>query len=192
MYIDKLEVGFTNMINIGRCAYFVYCDKSGVFITIEEIFEKCQSFHKVVIAGDEPLLQKEEIAKLCKKLVKVNPRINIEIFTTGNIKPAEITGYINNTVFNVLVPPKNNIRYKVDSLLFIWYSEVGSNFIFETASVEDIDNAITLMNTIGIKKSQSFINPISDVKNLNRQVMFYGINLAPKVEWSDENDEYTN
>lgn len=189
MNVDKLEVGFTNIVNVGRCAYFIYCNKNGIFISVDEIFEKCQSSHKVVITGDDPLLQKEDVARLCKKLVKVNPRISIEIFTSASLKPVELSGYNNNTIFNVLIYPKTDIRYKVDTILLGWFAEVGANFIFEVETKDDVDNAVMLMNGAGIKKSQTFLSPTKHINNLYRQVKFYGINLAPKVEWSDDDNE---
>lgn len=188
MNVKTLEVGFSNIVNIGRCATIIECDKSGAYITIDEIVEKCQSSHKVIIRGDEPLLQKEELAKICKKLVKLNPRINIEIFTKALIKPIEISGYISNTTFNVLMYPKGDKRYKVDIVMLAWFAEIGANFVFEVNSIEDIDNVIVIMNSVGIKKSQSFITPLKTIKTLYRHVKFYGINLAPSIEWGDDDD----
>jgi organic radical activating enzyme len=186
MNIDRLEVGFTDIVNIGRYAYFIYCNKNGVFVNTDEIFENAQSFNRVVFLGGEPLLQKEELSRLSKKLVKINPRIVIEIFTKGLIKPTEVTGYINNTVFNVIIPTKETNGYKIDMLILNWFSEVGSNFIFDINNLDDIDNVITLINGVGIKKQQVFLSPLQHIDNLNRHIKFYGINLAPKVEWENE------
>ncbi len=186
MNIDKLEVGFTNIVNVGRYAYFIYCDKTGVFINTDEIFENAQSFNRVVFLGKEPLLQKEEVSRLCKKLTKINSRIVIEIFTKGLIKPVEVTGYINNTVFNIIIPQQSSKDYKIDTTLLTWYSEVGANFIFFIETLEDIDNVINVMNNIGIRKQQVFLSPLNQINNLSRHTKFYGINLAPLVEWENE------
>lgn len=189
MYIHKMDVGFTNILNIGRCAFFIECNKdSGVFIPVDEIFEKCQSSHKVIFTGD-PLIQKEEVAKLCKKLVKNNPRISIEIFTVPLIKPIEISSYLSNTIFNILIYTKDDKRYKVDIILLSWYVELGANFIFEIETIEDIDNVISIINSAGIKKSQTFLLPLKHINNLYKHAKFYGINLAPKVEWQESDDD---
>jgi hypothetical protein len=186
MKIEKLEVGFTSIVNIGRCAYFIYTNKNGAFIEIDELFENARSFSRVVVTGDEPFFQKEELAKLFKKLVKTNPRIKIEVHTEGLIKPIEVSGYANNVIFNVFVKMKWEPDYKINEQVLAWYNEIGANFIFRIQEQKELDDIAFVCNSIGIKKSQTFLCPMNEIPQLTRHAKFYGYNIAPYVQWDTD------
>jgi hypothetical protein len=185
MNIEKLEVGFTSIVDIGRCSYFIFVKRDGVPIADDELYENCRGYSKVVILGDEPLLQKEEVAKLARRLVRANPRVRIEIQTGGLIKPVDVSGYINNTTFDVFVKMKWEPEYKISETVLAWYVEAGANFVFRVMEKNDLDEITFICNSVGIKKSQAFLSPMRNISELQRLAKFYGYNLAPYVEWEN-------
>ena len=112
MKIKKTFVSFTGKINPGMYAFFIVLDEYSADTNIDDIVKKIVHFNRVVIEGDEPLLQKEEIVKLIKKSEKFNPNIIFDIFTNGTIRPAGITN-LKNIIFNVNIQLKNSeIEFK--------------------------------------------------------------------------------
>ena len=69
-------------------------------LNADDLVEQAIHFPCVVLTGGEPFLQKENIAKFIKKLIKQKPNIRIEIETNGTIRPIEVGKY-KNVVFNV-------------------------------------------------------------------------------------------
>jgi organic radical activating enzyme len=184
MFIDKIESGFTNKITIGKYAIFIYTKKDSAFISPDELFDKIQSFNYIVFTGDDPLLQKEELGKICRKLTKQNPNVRIEINTFGTIRPLEISYYRDNVVFNVNVLLSNSgIKWpdRVNELTMPFYIEIGANFIFDIKTLDNIDEVISLVTALGIKKSQVFLSSI-DI-DINKYAKLNGFNIAPIIEW---------
>lgn len=188
MNIEKLEVGFTSLVDIGRCAYFIYTNRNGVFVDEDELFENARSYSKVVVLGDDPFYQKEKLSKLFRKLVKINPRVRLEVHTPGLIRPTEVSGYVNNATFNVFVAMKYESDFQINESVLSWFNEVGANFVFRIQDGKDLDEVAFVSNSLGIRKSQIFLTPITEIPNLYRQAKFYGYNLAPYVEWNYDSD----
>jgi hypothetical protein len=186
MNIEKIEAGYTNIVNIGRFANFVYLNKTGVYMTVDEIYATCQHFNYVVVLGDEPLSQKDELAKLFKKLAKDNPYVKLEVHTKGTIKPTEIMPFKDNVIFNVFVQMKNSgIPWdkRINDTVLSWFAEFGSNFIFKINSIDEIDEVVNITSSFGVKKSQVFLTSLININDMGKHARFYGFNLAPIVEW---------
>lgn len=187
MNVEQIEPGFSNLISIGRYAVFVYISKNGVLELMDDVFEKIKTFNYIVIkSSDDPLYQKDELSKLLKKLVKNNPNVKIEIYTKGVERPLEYNQYKDHITFNITIDintlgEDHNINFENKKLVF--YSEIGSNFIFEIDSIDDIDSIVTIVNVIGIKKQQVFIMPKRDIEDIDRYAKYYNFNLALKVVW---------
>lgn len=182
MNIEKLENGFTSLIDIGRYAYFVYTKKDGGFISFDDLYTRCMGYPRVVLAGDDPLNQNEEVAKLLKKLVKNNPLVTIEVHTTGSIKPLDVSSFIARTIYNVSLDIENVGKF--NETLIAWFIEVNANFIFSIDAIEDLMDVDLIVRTYGIKKSQVFITNNKDINDLFNNIKIYGYNVAPWVEWS--------
>lgn len=158
-------------INVGKLAYFirlgmcnlncVWCDTPERFeymdMDLNDIFEQAKHFNRIVITGGEPLLQKEDIAKLIKKLQNYNPKVVIEIETNGTIKPVGIKGDV---IFNVSPKLKNSemkyeSRFKPDVLN--WFKEYGANFKFVVTNEDDLDEVNMIVSDLLIPKEQVFL-----------------------------------
>ena len=186
MYIEKIEKGFTSLVRIGLYSNFIYMQKTGVFISVDELYEQCQHFNNIVILGEEPLLQREELGKLFKRLVKNNNNIHLELHINGMHKPLELGAFKDNVTFYVYVPLRN-VGLKWDERInennLSWYGELNANFIFKVNDLDDIEEVVTLIQSFGIKKSQTFIIPLSNTNTITEHIKFYGFNIAMEVEW---------
>jgi len=186
MYIEKIEQGFTNLVRIGIYSNFVYTKKDGIFMSVDELYEQCQHFNNIVVLGDEPLLQKEEIGKLFKRLVKNNINIRLELHINGMLRPMELSAFKDNVVFYVYVPLRNvglawNERVNENNLS--WYGELNTNFIFRVKDLDDVEEVLTLSSTFGLRKSQLFLIPLDNTDVIKQHIKFYGFNIALEVEW---------
>ena len=179
--LDKMKVNeeFASIqgeISVGRLAYFIrlsgcnlacgFCDSkhawdAGVETKVDELVTRAENFPMVVITGGEPMLQREEVAKLVNKLKKKNPSIRIEIETNGTIQPTGINK-IDNVFFNVSVKLKNSdneFSKRINRRVISWYNDVGANFKFVVDNQDDIDEVSLLVQDMGIKKGQVFLMP---------------------------------
>lgn len=180
MFIEKIESGFTNTITIGKYCKFVFTKKNGVFMNVEEIFNSCQGFFHIVILGeDDPMLQRDEVARLCKRLIKDNPNIRLEIHTTAVNKPLEFNYYKDNVIFYVYTSLDIT---KLKEEIITFYVEVNSNFIFNIDKVDDIDTVVMITSAFGIKKSQTFLSTHTNI-NLLQYAKINGFSMAPIIEW---------
>ena len=186
MYVEKIEQGFTKLIRIGIYSNCVYLKKDGVYMSVDELFEQCQHFNSVILLGDEPLLQKEEVGKLFKKLVKNNSNIHLELHINGMYRPVELNAFKDNVVFYVYVPLRNvGLKWeeRINENTLSWYGEMESNFIFKVKELDDMEEVLTLTSTFGIKKAQTFIIPLNNDSVIQEHIKFYGFNIALEVEW---------
>lgn len=134
---------------------------AGVETSIDEIVEKAHNFPTVVITGGEPMLQREDVAKLITKLKKKNPSIRVEIETNGTIQPTGIKS-VENVFFNVSVKLKNSgneFKDRINKRVINWFNEVGANFKFVVENQDDIDEVTLLVQDMGIQKGQVFLMP---------------------------------
>ena len=186
MYVEKIEKGFTNIVRIGVYSNFIYVKKDGVFMSVDELFEQCQHFNNIVILGDEPLIQKDDIGKLFKRLVKNNNNIHLELHINGMFKPTELGAFKDNITFYVYVPLRNvglTWEQRINENNLSWYSELNTNFIFKVKDLDDVEEVLTLTQSFGIKKSQTFLIPVDNVNEIKEHIKFYAFNIAMEVEW---------
>jgi len=186
MYVEKIEQGFTKLIRIGLYSNFIYTKKDGVFMSVDELYEQCQHFNNIVLLGDEPLLQKEDIGKLFKRLVKNNPNIRLELHINGMLRPIDLGAFKDNIVFYVYVPLRNvGLKWeeRISENNLSWYGELNSNFIFKVNDLDDVEEVITLTSTFALRKSQTFLIPVDNIELIKQHIKFYGFNIAFEVEW---------
>ena len=183
MNIEKAESGFTSICDIGRYAFFIHTQKDGAFVSFEELYDKAMHYGCVVVCGDNSLLQKLEIGKLFRKLVKYNSNIKLELHTDGTDKPVEVAGFANNITYNVFVPAVRPAGQRINENAMFWFVQSDANFIFEIGHKEHLEEAVSFINTFGVKKSKAFLTPTTNVDKIKQYAKYYGYNLAPKVEW---------
>ncbi len=152
-------MSFTGKINVGIYAFFIQLDEFGPEVKVNDLVQKIIHFNRVVIEGDEPLKQRDDILKLIKKSEKYNPNIKFEIFTKGIIKFIGMAN-LENLIFNVNVQLKNSgveFKKRINPQIINWYNEIQSNFIFYVKNTDDLDEATLLIREYGIKKSRVFL-----------------------------------
>jgi len=175
MKVCEEFVSFQGEVNVGRFAYFLrlgqcnlrckWCDSTYAYsewvdLPVDDIVKKAMHFPCVVITGGEPLLQREEVAKLVKKLKKANPMIVIEIETNGTVRPIQMGSY--HIVYNVSLKLKNSgneYEKRIKPSTIMWFIEAGANFKFVVDNMDDVDEVNMLVQEFGISKSQVFLMP---------------------------------
>jgi organic radical activating enzyme len=176
MNIEKIENGFTNVIDIGRYCIFIYTKKDGVHVDFDAIYEQLQYYNTVVITGDEPLLQREEVCKLMRKLVTNNNTIQIELHTNGVVSPLYYNEYKDNIVCYVYI----DVRKKLDTVLLKWYVDVFSKCIFIINNIKQLQQVEDIVNVFGIKKKDVYIKPDN---NILEEIKYKKYNIAINVDW---------
>lgn len=200
MQVAETFVSYQGEINVGRFAYFLrlgkcnlsceFCDtpekNSYAEIGIDEIVEQAQHFNHIVITGGEPLLQKEEVAKLILKLKKINPKIVIEIETNGTIKPSGMKN-LDNVIFNVspkLSNSENNYEKRIVKNVLTWFINYGANFKFVVNDEDDVDEVNMLVRDLLIPKTQIFLMPQGKTRQEQYEKMLEIINLAKRYGYN--------
>lgn len=203
MQTCEVFVSHTGECNVGKLALFVrfsgctldctYCDskyhkKDSVELTIEQLYEQCKEFNRIVFTGGEPLLQQVELVKLIKKLHSNNLNLITEIETNGTILPVLTYKIIYN------VSPKlsnsNNLENKrIVPNVLNWHVKNNSNFKFVVSTIEDLDEVNDLVNKFKIPRENVYLMPLGatrkeQMKNMEgviKMAKLYGYNFSPRM-----------
>jgi len=196
MKIKKTYVSYTRFINVGRRAFFIELDERGVSIDEVDIAKQAVHFPYVVLTGQEPFLQRDAVAKLVTKIIKLNPTVKIEIHTNGTIRPVKI-GTFENVIYYVNLKLKHsNIKYedRIKPNIIEFFVGCNTYFIFNIKTKDDIDESAMIAQNFGVPKGQVFIKPaienIDDVwySEFILLVKNYGYNIGIEVEINDNNE----
>ncbi len=188
MRIEKIESGYTEIINYGRYALFIHLDDEGPEHNYNDLVEQAIHFNRIIILGDEPFLQKEELTKFIKKLIKQNDNLNIEVYTKGIKKPTSI-GNFNKVTYNVFLQLKTSeIEYekRINPSIINWFNLSDANFIFEVNNEDDVDEVVLLLQDVGIPKHKVFLAPKDNYDLIFQKCRTYNFNFAPWIKF--END----
>lgn len=161
MMIKETAPGFTTTINPGRLGYIITMDKYGVDIDYKEIANLAKYFSYIVINGDEPFEQKEDIAKLIKKIAKENPNVSFDIYCKGVIKPVSVGGVNNINYYVELQLKRTNIQFdkRIKANIINWFYQANANFVFTITNEDELDEVEMLLSDYAIPKSKVFIGP---------------------------------
>jgi len=158
MKVKETFVSFIGQINVGRMAFFIDTDKSGVETEVDTLINQAKHFPRVVLLND-PINQKEETNKFVKKLVNINPHVLIEVNTYGLSRPQGLNTY-KNIVYNVIVQLKNTgktQRERYNKSVLEWFNEAEANFLFYIETEDCIDEVNLIVTDIGIKRHKVFL-----------------------------------
>ena len=166
MRIKKTEVGFTDNIIIGRYGLIITLDNDGLAVSNVDLVQQSVHYSLIVLKGKHLLKQRYDISDFIKKIKKKNDNINIQIESDGFYQPVGLNN-IDNIVFIITplmkstgLPLTKRINYKALS----WFMEVGAYFKFYIDSIDELDEAEMLINSVGIKKDKVFF--VSKENNL--------------------------
>jgi hypothetical protein len=185
MKIKETYVSHTGLIDVGRYGFFINLDRDGVFIDVEELIKQAINFPRVIFIGT-PFDQKEDVGKFCKKVIKENPDITIEINVDGTSKPiAAIKA--KNIIFNTHIQLKvTGIEYKlrVKEPVINWFNEAHGNFIFNVNSEDEIDEANLIILDNDISKTRVYLtfNDSDNLEDVRGWAKRYGYNFAPNFK----------
>jgi len=182
MKIKETYISHTGLVNVGNFALFIDVQKDGVNVDNDELVKQSTFFPRIVLLG-EPFEQREDVTKFCKKIIKQNEKIKIEIHTKGLIKPLSIPS-IDNINFNVHLQLKiSGLDYKqrIKSNVINWYNQVGANFLFIINIEDELDEANLIIQENNISKRDVYL-VVEDSEQLE-QVRIWaklnGYNFAP-------------
>ena len=185
MNIEKIENGFTNIIDIGKYSVFVYTKKDGVSVKFDDIYEQAQYYNSVVITGDECLLQREEVCKLLKKLVNTNNNIQIQLHTNGLFTPLYFNDYKDNIVCYIYINLNNKkqLNEQISTLSLKFYIDIHSKFIFIINDKEQLNEVENVVNIFSIKRKDVYIKLLNNTKENIEEIKYRKYNIAIEVEW---------
>jgi hypothetical protein len=185
MNIEKITNGFTTIIDIGIFSIFVHTKKNGITIGFNELFNTLQYYNSVVFLGDDPLLQKEEVGKLLKKLVNNNNNIQLQLHTSGLISPLYFNDYKDNTIIYVYINinDKKQLKTLINTFSLNWFVDVGCKFIFIIKELKELNEVESLINIFSIKKENIYIKPTNEYKSYMEDIKYKKYNIAVDVEW---------
>ena len=181
MKIKNTYTGFTRIIDIGRFAFFIEFNSTGVNIDLKELTQQASHFNRIVLSGGEPFEEREDIQKLIKSIFANNPQAKFEIHTNGTIHPLGI-GKFKNIIYNVFVQLKNDGVLYTDRIkpdILNWLNDMNANFIFKIHNDDDVDEAFSIINDFEISKSQVFLMPSSEAINVSlKRAQYHGYNFT--------------
>jgi len=186
MKVKETYTGFTGVINPGRFAFFVRLEEDGAYIDYKDICAQAIHFNLVVLVG-EPFLQKEEVAKFCKKVLKENNKAHIEIHTSGLYKPRGISS----TKVRYIVHTKlknSGLKYedRIKESSLNWFNQAEAFFVFKIKTEEDIDDANLIIRTFEITKSNIYFEPLNideeSIKGVIEYGKYFGYNITSRLD----------
>jgi len=192
MKVKETFVSYTGEIDVGRFGFFLNLAGEGVSLGVDEIARQAIHFPRVILIGD-PLVERDELSKLVKKINKGNPDAIIEINCNGIVKPLK-AGEFKNIKYNVHIQLSRtgiDKDKRMNSQAISWYNEVGADFKFEIVDRNDVDEVNLITQEFGIKKRQVFLSPENPI--IFNEVLGYakkcGFNFSPnarKFLWNDD------
>ena len=155
----KIKETFISFTDEGKYAYFLLLDSNGGFKEVDELVNLIVHFSRIVIAGDEPMIQKDEVLKLVKKLIKINPSVMIEIHTNGTTMPSGLGAIKNIEFFVNLQMKKSGITYeqRVIPKIVNWLAMMNTRFVFTVKDKDDVDEVGMIVGDNAIRKYQVFL-----------------------------------
>ena len=195
MKIKAIYQSFSDLVDIGRHALFIEVDMKGALQTNNDIVEQARHFNMLVIKGDEPFDQKDEIADFVKKYFKQNPFGHIQIISNGTVRPIGLNSQKSIT-YIIDIPLKDSgIDYseRVNDTAIKWFKEAGAHFVFRCRDEDALDETSLIVSSLEIRKSQVFIIPTGeDVTSLCMKVKVRKFNITFEVGnmiWGEDNDD---
>jgi len=163
MFIKETGVQFNTMLDIGKFGFAITLDDYGVNIDIKDLLKQTEHFSRIIIKGEEPFTQRDEVAKFIKKLSKANPNTIFEVHTNGTVRPLGLQS-VGNIIYYVNLQLKSsNKKYedRIKNQVVTWYNELQANFVFHIRSDDDFDDIEMLVQEFAIKKAQITLIPDS-------------------------------
>jgi len=185
MKIKETYVSHTGLVDVGRFGLFITLQNDGVYIELEELIKQALFFPRVILLG-ESFEQKEEVSKFCKKLIKENSKVKIEINTYGTIRPIGIAN-LDSVIYNVHLRLKSsNINYKerIKPNIINWFNQIGSNFIININSEDEMDETNLILQENNISKRDVYLtfNNSKDLNQIRKWAKYYGYNFSPNFK----------
>ncbi len=166
---------------------YVEMDLKDICKEIYSMLKKFKPKH-LIITGGEPLLQQEEISNLINIVHKYFDLIEIE--TNGTILPK----ISNDKVFyNVSIKLSNSgVKYEdriKDKVISYFNSIQNSIFKFVVKDLNDINEAIEIINRFNIKREKIYLMPLANNKDelekiskvIVSQCIYHGFNYSDRL-----------
>ena len=187
MKIKKTFIDYTGHVSIGKLSLFINVSNVGSDHDIRSLSDQAAMFGNVVIIGT-PYKQNDDLVKLIKQINKKNSNTTIQIHTNGVRVP---TGLSTNKSIEYVVHlrlSKSKFPYekRIIKKSMSWNKKMGSLFVFDVESDDDLDEATLLIQEFELSKSNVYLSP-SSYKKLDwvvKKAKISGFNIAPKFgEW---------
>ena len=155
--IEKENVDFLKEINIGLLVYKIDLADDGYEAKIDEIVLRASGYDNIVFCSvykSDVLDYNDDIYKFYKEISKINPYVNIFIYTNGK-KVARKFG--NNIGINYLLKINPEDLTIINDKTLKWFGMQNSKFIINVKKIGQINNVDIYLQGIEVKKSQVYI-----------------------------------
>lgn len=177
MKVKKIEHRFYDVIGIGKYVCEIILDMNSVELKLEEVLKQVQANDKILITYiDDTMLQRDELSKLLKKVIKGNSDVEIIIHTKAYERPL-LHGQVQDNVSYVVDVDMSKLSETNKSHLR-FFSEINSKFLFNVKCEDEIDNVATFIMEVGIKKSQVYIEAENEIKDFEKHLAYNSFNAA--------------
>jgi hypothetical protein len=195
MRIERIYNTFTDLVDIGRLALFVEMNTKGSSHNVEDVVEQAKHFNLVVLNGDDPFHQREDVAEFIKKYKKANPFGNVQVITDGVTRPVSLNNQ-KDVTYIVCVGLKNSgkdYEKRVDEKTLKWFKDAPSSyFVFMVFDEDDFDEVGLIVSAVEIRRHQVFIIPSGNIQDICLAAKARKYNITFKVGptiWGDLDDE---
>ena len=191
MRVKEEYMSFTGLINIGKLSKFIKINKQGYDTNIKEVIENAKHFSHIVLY-DNPFIDREDVSKLIKGILKHNPETTFDIYCTPNVRPIGV-GKFENINYYVKVPlKKSGIEFneRINTRILTWFIDAKAKFIFNVETDDEIDEVATILNTVGIPRQLVYLSP-NNPEQINKVMLDaakYNYNFVPdfkKFLWNN-------
>ena len=181
----KVESMFNTFNSYGEYCKYV---KVGKLSPYTNVLDELMLWNKLIIDGEELLLQQDEVRSVIKKLIKNNDSIKIDLYI-NNLKYCIKLNNILNVTYNVFIPMKNtNMPYEVriSNKTLTYYNSCCTRFIFVINSMEEIDEANMIVINEGLNKNKVYLQPndldYENIRNLSTLCKHYHFNMLVPID----------
>ena len=190
MKVNQIYTNFTGLVEVGKYSLFIEVDSGGAFVDDNDILENCLMYQRIVICGDNPFEQKEEVTKLIKAINTRNDKIYIDIYTNGKNKPNSL---FKNVKYYVIFDCDIGKEVKIKDDYIDWFIGMDSYFIFNIVIEDQIDKVNTIISTYMIPRKNVFLSTtIEDIEKLKQLAIIHKYNFCPDFKqllWNEVPNE---
>lgn len=163
MRLSETSTGFTPVVDSGRFGFRIIPSLSGEDFPTEELAKQASCFDNIIIekCGYSDIFgQANDLNNLIRHVIRVNPNALFRIYTDAKERPILIKSASAKFYINIALKSEGkSYEERVNSKALIWFENAGACFIFYIADTNDFDEAMMIVQDVGLAKRRVFMVP---------------------------------